>query len=56
MTDHQARQLLEALWHYMPMDLRRKVSAELPEAYAAYCRVQRVTGEMALAEHARIRS
>jgi hypothetical protein len=37
MTDHERRQLLDALMYYCPMDLRAKVMREVPQAYNAYC-------------------
>lgn len=37
MTDHQRQQLLDALMHYLPMDVRRKIMLEVPQAYNAYC-------------------
>lgn len=37
MTDHQKNQLLDALMHYLPMDVRRKVMHEVPQAYNAWC-------------------
>jgi hypothetical protein len=36
MTDHEARQLLDAVMYYLPMEARRKVMAEVPMAYNAY--------------------
>lgn len=37
MTDHHKNQLLDALMHYLPMDVRGKVMREVPAAYNAYC-------------------
>jgi hypothetical protein len=37
MTDHERKQLLDALMYYCPMDLRAKVMREVPQAYNAYC-------------------
>jgi hypothetical protein len=36
MNDHQKTQLLEALKYYMKPELRRRIMAELPEAYNAW--------------------
>lgn len=37
MSDHQKNQLIDALMHYLPMDVRGKVMREVPAAYNAYC-------------------
>lgn len=37
MTDHQRRQLLDALMHHLTPETRRKVMREVPQAYNAYC-------------------
>lgn len=57
MTTHQREQLLEALMYYLPMDIRRRIASELPEAYEAYCRVQRAVSKMDLEayEEAKVR-
>lgn len=36
MTHHQMEQLLAACKHYMPMEMRGKIMAELPYAYNAW--------------------
>lgn len=36
MTRHHMTQLLSALMHYMDLDLRHKVMAEVPAAYNDY--------------------
>ena len=56
MTQHQKDQLLDALMHYVTPEIRRKVSAELPEAYEAYHRVQRAVNQMTLDEHDRVKA
>lgn len=38
MDSHHRNQLLDALMHYAPLDVRHKVMAEVPLAYAAYHR------------------
>jgi hypothetical protein len=35
-NDHHKNQLLDALMHYMPMEVRHKVACEVPAAYNAY--------------------
>ena len=37
MTEHEARQLLDAVMYYLPMDVRHKIMREVPLAYNAYC-------------------
>lgn len=37
MTDHQARQLLDSVMHYVTPEIRRKVMVEVPSAYNAWC-------------------
>ena len=56
MTDHQKDQLLNALMHYLPMDVRQQIARELPEAYAAYNRVHLAEIHAAVEEHTRIRT
>jgi hypothetical protein len=35
-SDHLKDQLLDAVMHYLPMNVRHKVSTEVPAAYNAY--------------------